>query len=55
MPSTGPIIYNTESNGAWMMNDATFRIISGVLAVVCLVLIILRRRNKRRGSDQDDL
>jgi hypothetical protein len=36
------------------VDESTVRIASGVLAVLCVIALILRRRSKKKASDQDD-
>jgi hypothetical protein len=36
------------------VDESTVRIVSGVLAVVCVVLIILRRKSKKKDASRDD-
>jgi len=36
------------------VDDNIIRMISGVLAVLCIVIIVLRRKAKRKDSQQDE-
>lgn len=36
------------------MDESTIRIVSGALAVVCVLLLILRRRAKQKTADRND-
>jgi hypothetical protein len=35
-------------------NTSTLRIVSGVLAVACVLVIVLRRKSKKKSTRQDE-
>lgn len=36
------------------MTEETVRIVAGVLMVLCIGVIIMRRKGKKKGAQQDD-
>lgn len=36
------------------MDENTVRIVAGVLAVLCVVIIVMRRKGKKPTTDKDD-
>jgi len=36
------------------VDDGTYRFLAGALAVICVIVIVVRRKNKRKASSHDE-
>jgi len=54
LPAATPVRYNVERRIKTVTPETTVQVISGVLALVCVALIVLRRRAKKKAAAEDE-